>query len=906
MTVTSSRVLLPGSRRDVLPGSTIIGPADPQERVDFTVKLRRKTPLPTLVGRPTTTITRQQLDETYGAAANDVAKTISVLQRLGLQIVSQNPGARSIKAAGPVNVVEAAFGTRLLHYTHESDRYRAHSGPLNIPVELDGIVVGVFGLDTRRAVNRRRSTLRLADADSTAAANRPWFFPSELAQAYNYPASDGAGQSIGILEFGGGYFPNDLTAFRQAANISGTPNVIPISVDNTPTNARDGDEGEVMLDIEVVTGLCPAATVPVYFAPFTEQGWIDVLDTAVHDQQNKPSVLSVSWGIAEDAPGGLSAAALSQINEALQAAALVGVTVCVASGDDGSDDQVGDGRAHVNFPASSPYVLAVGGTSLHLGSGGNTEVAWKDGDGLRKDGGGSTGGGVSVIFPRPSWQTISVESINPGSIAGRCMPDVCADASAETGYFVVVDGKRQISGGTSAATPLWAGLLGRVNALIGGGKTVGYLSPVLYGPSSAGATTTLGSAVCTDIVQGNNNTAAVGGYSATVGYDAVTGWGSPQGANLLTALQPVVTSVSPAVSDVDPFAVEIIDHNSLEEDIAQRDIVSPDSSISRHTFNPINWPSGTAPTVVAVDTSPSEDDPLPSCDVVLITYTTDEANAMASILTPGYLAVPPSSNHISKRWNSYAHNFDQYVSQLRPGSSPALSSHNLGLYQLITIGGKRVICFKSSLHLARDGKSMPITQLVKQIASETKASLIISTGTAGAIGAPILLGDANIATSVRFDCRGVFASAPFNNETFTSNFVLKNSSFLDIANQKLVPSNASFLPSAQRLPQIMTGAIVQGEKNVVVTTDIFAFDDAGDSFHLEGEGCMVEMDDAAIALACAQMGSSAPTWLAIRNASDPQMPAGASKGDASKIYEKYGFFTTIQSVLGCWAAILGS
>jgi kumamolisin len=210
------------------------------------------------------------------------------------------------------------------------------------------------------------------------------------------------------------------------------------------------------------------------------------------------------------------------------------VTICVAAGDDGSDDQVGDGHAHVDFPSSSPYVLAVGGTTLKRSATGVvTETAWKDGDGLRQDNGGSTGGGVSTYFDRPSWQTASIDSVNPGSIEGRIVPDVAADASANTGYWMVVDGQGGASGGTSASAPLWASLIALLNA--GLGKPVGYLNPLLYQAGTDGKT--LGETACRDITSGNNSTASIGGYSAGPGYDAVTGWGVPIGTALLNGLK---------------------------------------------------------------------------------------------------------------------------------------------------------------------------------------------------------------------------------------------------------------------------------------------------------------------------------------------------------------------------------
>jgi kumamolisin len=294
-----------------------------------------------------------------------------------------------------------------------------------------------------------------------------------------------------------------------------------------------------MLDVEVLAGICPKATIPVWFSQFTEKGWIDALDAAMHDPTYKPQVLSISWGYAEDVSV-WTAAAVKQVNEALQEAALMGITVCVAAGDDGSSDGISDGHAHVDFPSASPFVLAVGGTLLRTGPK-RSERAWKDGDGLRSDNGGSTGGGVSARLPRPAWQAgLDIAPVNPGQAAGRIVPDVAANASANTGYFVVAGGQQEISGGTSASAPLWAALVARMNQqLAASGKRVGYLTPLLYGAASSGGGP-LGKVGCNDISAGDNVTAHVGGFKSTAGFDAVTGWGSPKGKDLLAALTKVL------------------------------------------------------------------------------------------------------------------------------------------------------------------------------------------------------------------------------------------------------------------------------------------------------------------------------------------------------------------------------
>jgi kumamolisin len=547
---TMAQIVLPGSHRAPSPGARVVGAAPADEWIEVTLKLRRKAPLPAITCRPSKILSRAELGAKYGAAPQDIAHVTKAFEAYGLEVVDSNPAARSVRLGGPLHAMEKAFRVKLFRYSHSRGSYRGRVGELQIPSELKQIVVGVFGLDNRPVV-KPRATHAVASpakvmrglARSPAQATtkrRAWFFPAELAEIYQFPSGDGSGQSIGLIEFGGGYFPDDLRSFCSHANIS-MPNVIPISVDHQPTDARDGAEGEVMLDVEVVAGICPGAKIPVYFSSFDEQGWVEVLDEAIHDETNAPMVLSISWGMAEDDPN-WSRGAIDVISDSLHAAALAGITVCVASGDDGSGDQERDGHAHVDFPASSPNVLAVGGTSLSIRDGRPVEVVWKDGDGTRAHHGGSTGGGVSIHFPRPAWQDVSIPSVNPNPIDGRVVPDVAALAQSDgrtTGYFCVVDGRPGLNGGTSAATPLWAALIARMNAALGSGKRLPFLTPLLYG-SLPGGTGSVASAGCTDITSGNNDTAVVGGYSATVGFDAVTGWGSPLGTLLLQAMKKAI------------------------------------------------------------------------------------------------------------------------------------------------------------------------------------------------------------------------------------------------------------------------------------------------------------------------------------------------------------------------------
>ncbi len=518
-----------GSKRHALPGASPIGRANANSWMSVTMKIRRKTPL-VIEERPKEILNYTAFVEKYGAAQEDADKVIEVFSQYGLKALSTNLATRSIKFAGTVDDIERAFQVKLIRYKYERGNFRGRAGKVHVPEAIWEIVEGVFGLDNRQIVKPRASFA--GSLKPASAVPRQWFFPEELASIYHFPAGDGTDQCIGLLQFGGGYFESDLVDFCSQASVA-VPTVIPISVDGTPTNGKDGYEQEVMLDIEVVAGACPKATIVVYFGAMTEQGWLEVLDAAIHDQAHRPKVLSISWGFAEDTHIWTDQA-MTHINESLKDAVAQHITVCVASGDDGSDCQVADGYAHVDFPASSPYVLSVGGTTLFKQAGAMVETAWREGDGLTADGGGSSGGGVSAFFARPAWQTVDVKPVNPGGILGRSVPDVAAEADfTVSGYLLVVNGNSFQYGGTSAAAPLWATLITRINAALPDGKQLGYVTPVLYD-------TTVRSAGFTDITSGDNITAAVGGFTATAGYDAVTGLGSPIGSKLREALLPLL------------------------------------------------------------------------------------------------------------------------------------------------------------------------------------------------------------------------------------------------------------------------------------------------------------------------------------------------------------------------------
>jgi kumamolisin len=345
------------------------------------------------------------------------------------------------------------------------------------------------------------------------------YSPVQVAQAYAFPSdTTGAGQCIALVELGGGYKPADLTVFFKNLGIK-SPNVTAVSVDgtkNSPTGDSNGPDGEVELDIELAGAVAPGAKIAVYFAPNTDQGFIDAVTAAVHDSKRKPSIISISWGGPENSWTEQSRNAL---NSAFEDASTMGISVLAASGDDGASDGSADGNATVDFPSASPYVTGCGGTKLTIsGTSIGSEQVWNE---LASDE-GATGGGVSENFALPSYQKSAKVPKAPNGFAGRGVPDVAGDADPATGYNVTVDGEQMVIGGTSAVAPLWAALLARINQSLG--TNVGFLNPLLYSTKAASS--------FHDITSGSN-----GAYSAGRGWDACTGLGSPNGTALLTALK---------------------------------------------------------------------------------------------------------------------------------------------------------------------------------------------------------------------------------------------------------------------------------------------------------------------------------------------------------------------------------
>jgi kumamolisin len=525
---------LEGSERRPGPRAKHIGPANAKDPVKVTVIVRRRPDGPPVPDhsyfRDTPPSERPRLSEaefaaTFGADPNDVSKVTDFAKSHGLKVEEVHLGRRSIVLSGTVAQMNTAFGVSLQMYEDDAparrgaqparETYRGRDGLIQVPEDVANIIVGVFGLDNRR-ISKRNG----ADPPGTA--------PISLATVkslYQFPGNLAAGQTIAIFSEGG-YVAADI-----AANFPINPPV----VTDVPVDAANGNfaDAETTQDIVIAASAAPGATIAVYFTTYSQQGWVDLVNRVVHPNPGDPvcSVLSSSFYVSDgdDAQTllneGVSVAWLVATSQAFEDAAIQGVTICIASGDTGTDSKVGDGKAHVQYPASDPWVLSVGGTTIgNIVGSSFDEWVWNDNW-------GATGGGVSDYFPRPYYQIDAgvPVSLNDGH-TGRAVPDVAANGSPNSGYPIVVGGGSFVANGTSASAPLWAGLIAVLNAALD--QSVGFVNPVLYAIGPSGFRDIVAEPGAAD-----NGFNGVAGYAATVGWDACTGWGSPNGLALLRSVQ---------------------------------------------------------------------------------------------------------------------------------------------------------------------------------------------------------------------------------------------------------------------------------------------------------------------------------------------------------------------------------
>lgn len=530
-------VPISGSHRKLPANSRPAGSADLSQPTNVTIRLKSKGDLAALekkVEELSNTpladrkyLTHADLDHLYGAASSDLDKVEAYAQEHDLAVVHRSSLERTVTLRGRLGDVLSAFPADVRMYHSPMGTYRGRTGHVSLPQELSDIVTGVFGLDTRpknRAPFRARA---LAHAQQQAGpGNGQGVAATDFAVRYNFPAKqggktlDGSGQTVAIIELGGGYRNADLAKFFKEIKVP-IPSVAAVGVDhsrNAPSNP-DSADGEVMLDIEVAGAVTPKARFVVYFGPNEgDKGFLDTISAAVHDQQRKPSVISISWGSSEalnDQQG------IDAYHQLFTTAAALGITICVASGDHGTANETADewdGNIHVDHPSCDPLVLSCGGTQIE----GGDDVVWNDGTRLA-DGGWAGGGGVSIVFDLPDYQkNAGVPKSLAGGKPGRGVPDIAMSA---TDYFTRVDTFEGPSGGTSAVAPLMAALVAKLNQAKG--NRVGFLNPFLY--KNPG--------LFKDVVKGNNGLGGKPqGYAAGPGWDAASGLGTPDGQAILAKL----------------------------------------------------------------------------------------------------------------------------------------------------------------------------------------------------------------------------------------------------------------------------------------------------------------------------------------------------------------------------------
>src|SRR5690348_15452539 len=537
-------VQLAGSERAPLPDVAPAGQLDTSERAELTLVLRRRAEIPVDIVEGPTVLTGDQLAERYGADPADVDLVRGTLTGLGLEITAVLPASRRIKVAGTLGQLSSVFGAELRQVSSPAPEgqgtvtHRYREGPLFVPAPLDGVVLAVLGLDTRPQA--RPHFRAQGDGSAAAAAQSQTYSPNQVASIYQFPAgTTGAGQTIAVIELGGGYSDSDLDTYFAGLGID-VPSVTAASVDggsNAPGSDPNGADVEVALDVDVIGAAAPAAAQVVYFAPNSDSGFVDAISEAAQATP-APIAISISWGQSEDS---WTAQGRIAMDAAIADAAAMGITVCVASGDNGSGDAVNDAKPHVDFPASSPHALACGGTKLMANpSTGviSSEVVWNETAANE----GAGGGGVSDHFAVPSFQAnagvlaraarseaapeASAVSDAAAAGGGRGVPDVAGNADPVTGYQVFSGGQAQVVGGTSAVAPLWAALVSRLAEATG--LRFGLIQTLLYAGVSPGTAVD----GFNDITSGNN-----GAYRAGPGWDACSGLGSPDGTAILNRLK---------------------------------------------------------------------------------------------------------------------------------------------------------------------------------------------------------------------------------------------------------------------------------------------------------------------------------------------------------------------------------
>jgi len=525
-----------------------LNPTAPGELVTATIVVRRRPDGAKLrdvadfkggSASPRQRISRTEFEALHGAVPQEMAEVAAFAKSNGLEVVQSQAARRSVVVRGTAAAIEKAFAVELHDYDSPRGKYRGHTGPASLPGTLANTVDAVIGLDNRPVPAQHYSTARRQNANDPP--NTKPLTPQQVAKLYNFPAGDGAGQTIGIYEMqtqdgSAGYTVQDLTDTMNAFGGGlKTPKPIDVSIDGV-TNSGVSD-GETGLDITIASAIAQGAQIAVYFTGGDTQSIIHALQGMIHPNAGdpQPSVLSISYGFGPDDPtaDSFSDQEYTQLDQLFQDAANLSITVLVSSGDSGAFI-ASSTQAQASYPATEPWVIACGGTTIgNLSAQGFDEYVWND---TGAAGPGATGGGISARFPVPSYQTnAGLPNRNGSGLAGRGIPDIAGNASENSGYMQFINGSSQAVGGTSAVAPLYAGLIALINANLG--APVGFINPDLY---------KIGAGAIRDISgppgPANKSLEGVTGYPAGPGWDACTGLGSVNGVALENGLKTALAA----------------------------------------------------------------------------------------------------------------------------------------------------------------------------------------------------------------------------------------------------------------------------------------------------------------------------------------------------------------------------
>jgi kumamolisin len=541
MATSSAHRLLQGSEHPQPKGFKKLQATDGAQELTVTLMLRRHqghtqvTP-EEVMARPSSRPTREAFTKARGAAQSEIDAVVNFAKEAGLQVVDADAARRSVIVHGSAAAISKAFAVQLNNYEYARGTYRSHDGPVNVPASIADYVQAVVGLTNREVEAKHWSATSAVQQRAQAdPPNTVALTPAQVANLYNFPAGDGANQTIGLYEMkigrtAAGYSKSDIEGTMKALGNLPMPNIIDVPVDGEKNSGKS--DGETGLDITVAAAIAPKATIAVYFAGAQVQNMIHALQMMILPKAGEPTpnIVSISYGWGADDPGSpnFSPSEYAQFTSIFEDASTNKITVFVSSGDSGAYVE-STTQAQTSYPASDIWVTACGGTTIgNINGSSFDEWVWNDD--------GATGGGVSARFAVPQYQAAAAIPKRTGTgTAGRGVPDIAGNASPYSGYPQVLNGKPpQPIGGTSAVAPLYAGLMARINSNLG--SPAGFLNTTLYSLPAAAFRHIAGPPG-----PANNSFNGVTGYPAGAGWNACTGLGSVNGQALQAALAKAKT-----------------------------------------------------------------------------------------------------------------------------------------------------------------------------------------------------------------------------------------------------------------------------------------------------------------------------------------------------------------------------